>query len=61
MDLLLAKMNFYKMNEEFAEYIEGFCDFTTFLTKLKLGDVCKSAKFQDIIDVYKQVTNNILM
>ena len=54
-DLLLTKIHVYNLTWEFAEFVEGFCDFTTFLSQLKLDVICKSAKFQDIIDVYKQV------
>jgi hypothetical protein len=54
-DLLLTKIHVYSLTWEFAEFVEGFCDFTTFLSQLKLDVICKSAKFQDIVDVYKQV------
>ena len=53
--LLLAKLEFYKLTEDFEEKIAGFCDFTTLMSKMKLSEICKNAKFQDLFDVYKQV------
>ena len=53
--LLLAKLNFYKLSEDFEEKISGFCDFSTLMSRLNLSVVCKNAKFQDLMDVYKQV------
>ena len=53
--LLLAKLDFYKMTEDFEEKVAGFCDFSSLMAKLKVGQICKNAKFADILDVYKQV------
>ena len=53
-DLLLTKIHFYKLTECFEEFIEGFCDFTTFLSQLKLNEICKNADLKDVSDVYRQ-------
>ena len=58
LDLFLLKLKKFNLSVEFANKIDGFCDFTTFMSQLKLDLVCKSARFQDIQDVYRQIIGN---
>jgi len=53
--LLLARLRFYKLEEEFSTLVKGFCDFNSCTTNLKLNGIWKETKFGDLIDVYKQI------
>eukprot|EP00090_Calanus_glacialis_P001028 TRINITY_DN10736_c0_g1_i4.p1 TRINITY_DN10736_c0_g1~~TRINITY_DN10736_c0_g1_i4.p1 ORF type:complete len:2067 (+),score=620.98 TRINITY_DN10736_c0_g1_i4:267-6467(+) len=53
--LLLARLKHYKLDEEFCSLVEGFCDFTSCITNLKLNGIWKETKFGDLIDVYKHI------
>ncbi len=54
--LLMAKLKMYGLYDNFAEMAHGFCDFTSFMTAMHMGQICRATKFGDMVDVYKQVT-----
>ena len=53
--LLIAKLKVCGLYRDFRELVLGFCDFTSLMTALNMSQICKETKFQDMVDVYKQV------
>lgn len=53
--LFLAKLKVYHLYEDFRDLVLGFCDFTSLMASLQLSRICRDTKFQDMVDVYKQI------
>jgi len=54
--LLLSKMAHYQLEAEFNCLVKGFCDLTSCIQNLKLGDIWKTSNALDLNDVYKHIT-----
>lgn len=51
--ILLAKIDYYGLGKDFNELVKGFCDLSSCIKNLSLGEIWKNTN--DLSDIYKNV------